>query len=70
MDEIEMQLTGRENSRLLFTHEAAQLAPGRNELTLFCPVSLVITKYQRARLMAGYSRPRPAPTPCLARRSP
>lgn len=39
-----MQLTGRENSRLSFTHEAAQLAPGRNELTLFCPVSLVVVK--------------------------
>ncbi|EIW60047.1 uncharacterized protein TRAVEDRAFT_164477 [Trametes versicolor FP-101664 SS1] len=39
VDEIEMQLTGRENSRLSFTHEAAQLAPGRNELTLFCPSS-------------------------------
>ncbi|KAI0636805.1 trafficking protein particle complex subunit 10 [Trametes polyzona] len=39
VEEIEVQLAGRENSRLSFTHGAATLTPGKNELTLFCPSS-------------------------------
>ncbi|KAI0831480.1 trafficking protein particle complex subunit 10 [Trametes gibbosa] len=39
VDEVEVQLAGRENSRLLFAHAASRLAPGPNELTLFCPSS-------------------------------
>ncbi|KAI0724064.1 trafficking protein particle complex subunit 10 [Cerioporus squamosus] len=39
IDEVELQLAGRENSRITFTSKASSLAPGRNELTLFCPSS-------------------------------
>ncbi|KAI8998488.1 trafficking protein particle complex subunit 10 [Trametes punicea] len=39
VDEVELQLSGRENSRISFTDKVSRLAPGRNELTLFCPSS-------------------------------
>ncbi|KAI0327179.1 hypothetical protein GY45DRAFT_1328000 [Cubamyces sp. BRFM 1775] len=39
IDEVEVQLAGRENSRISFTNKVTKLAPGRNELTLFCPSS-------------------------------
>ncbi|KAI0362291.1 hypothetical protein OH77DRAFT_1416520 [Trametes cingulata] len=38
-DEVEVQLAGRENSRISFTDKVSRLSPGRNELTLFCPSS-------------------------------
>ncbi|KAI0665103.1 trafficking protein particle complex subunit 10 [Cubamyces menziesii] len=39
VDEVEVQLAGRENSRISFSERVSKLAPGRNELTLFCPSS-------------------------------
>ena len=38
VDEVELQLTGRENSKLSFTSHVSAIAPGSNKLTLFCPV--------------------------------
>ncbi|KAI0647217.1 trafficking protein particle complex subunit 10 [Trametes meyenii] len=38
-DEVELQLAGRENSRISFTAKILSLVPGRNELTLFCASS-------------------------------
>lgn len=39
VDEVEVQLSGRENSRITFTGKLSKLVPGRNELSVFCPVS-------------------------------
>ena len=39
MDEVEIQLGGRENSRISFTGKLNKLVPGRNEVSVFCPVS-------------------------------
>ncbi|TFK86916.1 hypothetical protein K466DRAFT_586827 [Polyporus arcularius HHB13444] len=39
IDEVQLQLAGRENSRITFTSKASSLVPGPNELTLFCPSS-------------------------------
>ncbi|KAI9065113.1 hypothetical protein FKP32DRAFT_1674998 [Trametes sanguinea] len=39
VDGVEVQLAGRENSRISFTEKVSLLAPGKNELTLFSPSS-------------------------------
>ncbi|KAI0780765.1 trafficking protein particle complex subunit 10 [Trametes elegans] len=39
VDEVEVQLSGRENARISYTDKVSLLKPGRNELTLFCPSS-------------------------------
>ncbi|KAI0709428.1 trafficking protein particle complex subunit 10 [Earliella scabrosa] len=39
VDEVEVQLSGRETAKISFTGKGTTLIPGRNELTLFCPSS-------------------------------
>ncbi|TBU35808.1 trafficking protein particle complex subunit 10 [Dichomitus squalens] len=42
-EEVRLQLTGRENSQITFTAKVSSIAPGRTELTLFCPSSAMGT---------------------------
>ncbi|KAH9945954.1 trafficking protein particle complex subunit 10 [Epithele typhae] len=39
VDEVEVQLGGRDNTKITFTVKVASLAPGLNKLTAFCPSS-------------------------------
>ncbi|KAI0748290.1 trafficking protein particle complex subunit 10 [Daedaleopsis nitida] len=39
VDDVEVQLSGRDGSRITFTGKVSVLAPGNNEVTLFCPSS-------------------------------
>ena len=39
VDEVEVQLSGRDSNKVVFSAKVSGIVPGNNELTLFCPVS-------------------------------